>query len=185
MNVKRRFLVAAIAAAVIYTAIPARAFALPGQTIAQFTAWAAQRPALQHLQRSRNIVTGLPEFGLVTTSLSYLVHTDGRRIELENIGVGAGRGEPGTALFRRDGTGSGFAFFRSLYGPAVARDYRTARRVATLTAAQSGATKTFYRGKLYGYAVSGGFLTLETFASFERDLAQSRRCFAGTEGCRY
>jgi hypothetical protein len=184
MNVKRRFLGAAIAAAVTYTAFPARASALPGQTIAQFTAWAAQRPQLRQMQRISDVLSGFPAFRLVTLSLSFVVRTDGRRVVFENLGVGEGHDEPGTQLIRRDGTGYGYAYLRSLYGPVVAGDYRTARRVAAFTFPPHDATIAFYRGKLYGYSVSGAFVTLETFAALALDIEQNRRCLATLDNCR-
>jgi hypothetical protein len=180
---KSRTSIALLAAIAAYATIPERASAVPGQTIPQFTAWAAQRPALRFISRTRDVMSGLPAFHVVTTKISYFARTDGRRILLENVGVGAGRGEPGTALIRRDGTGEGFAFLRDLYGPAIANDYRTARRVASATYAQNGSTTTFYRGTMYGYSVSGGFVSLETFAELQRDIVRTRRCFANPHDC--
>jgi hypothetical protein len=166
---------------------PLSASALPGQSIEQFNAWSAQRPLLRGLQRTTDEMSGWPSFTLLTAdhgiAWRFSAHTDRRSIVSEMLAVSTTGGDPGSEPIRQRGNGYGMTFLRSLYGAAVAGDYRGAARVASFSDATTKAVTVYYRGLRYGYVTSGGSLSLETFAAFNADLAQMRRCSAHPERC--
>jgi hypothetical protein len=169
--------------------VPAAARALPGQTVVQFTTWAAQRPLLRGIQRGTDEMSGWPSFSLLTAdhgvAWSVTVHADGTAIRAESLGVSDAGGAPGSEPVRHDGAGYGFTFFRSLYGNGnvIANDFRTAHLAASFTDPASKGTTQFYRGALYGYQTSSGYVTVETLRAFAQDLAEMRRCTARPGDC--
>ena len=177
----------ALATLLVLAGIPLGASALPGQTLAAFAVWSAHQPLLRGLKRSTDEMSGWPSFSLLTADHGIAwrmdAHTDNRSIVSEGLGVSTAGGAPGTEPIRHDGAGYGFVFFRSLYGPAIANDYRDAPSVASFKDPSNGSVTTFYRGKRYGYSSANGFLTLETQLAFDRDLALMRRCTAKPQTC--
>ena len=167
--------------------MPVAAFALPGQTIAAFTAWSAHQPLLRGIKRTTDEMSGWPSFSLTTAdhgiAWSFDAHTDRRTIVSEGLGVSTAGGAPGTEPIRHDGAGYGFTFFRNLFGAAIANDYHSAPSVASFKDPTNGSVTTFYRGKRYGYSLANGYLTLETFLAFDRDIALMRKCTAKPDTC--
>ncbi len=168
-------------------ALPIHVSALPGQSIAQFNVWSAQRPLLRGLQRTTDEMSGWPSFTLITAdhgiAWRFIAHTNRRSVVSESLAVSAVGGEPGTEPIRQDGSGYGFTFLTSFYSAAVADDYRGAGRVATFTDSATKAVTVYSRGRRYGYVSAGGSLSIETFAEFSADLAQMRICTAHPERC--
>jgi hypothetical protein len=163
------------------------AFALPGQSLAQFRGWTASRVPLRGLNAATDEMSGLPAFDLLTSDHGIVWHfhaaTDGRTVRSEALGVGEGIAEPGTTPIRHDGVGYGFLFFRSLYGDAVASDFLTSQRVASVTDGRSRVSTSFYRGKRFGYEVAAGTITIASRSRVDADLALARKCNAAPDSC--
>jgi hypothetical protein len=175
-----------IAGLLAYAACVAPASALPGQTLQQFHAWASSRKLLAGIAQRKDEMSGDPAFGLETSdhgiSWTFYATTDGSRIRRESLSVGNPGKAPGSAAIHHDGTGYGYTFFASLYGQAVAHDFRTAKRVALIRDRSSGTVTEFYRGQRYGYSTNGGVI-VETLSAFATDLAQALRCAKSPEEC--
>jgi hypothetical protein len=182
--------VAAIVPALLVPAlagIPLCAAALPGQTLGAFATWRAHQPLLRGMTRSTDELSGRPAFNLLTAdhgiAWSVAVATDGTAIASETLGVSTAGGEPGSEPVRQSGSGYGFTFFRSLYGAAIADDFRSAKRSAQFTDPANKTVTTYLRGRRYGYTISGGYITLSTFAAYDAAVALMRRCTARPESC--
>ena len=167
--------------------IPMCASALPGQSIDGFKTWSAHQKLLRGIEQKTDEMSGWPRFELLTAdhgiSWNVTVQTDNINIRSEALGVSTAGGAPGSEPIRKDGSGYGFGFFRSLYGPAIAADYKAAKQVAFFKDPTNGTTATYYRGKLYGYDVTNGYLTLETMRAMTQDIAQMKRCAATPANC--
>ena len=174
-----------IAAACALMAVPVGA--KPGQTLAQFETWSAQRPLLRGVARTKDETSGWPAFDLSTADHGVAWHfhaaTNGAIVRSEELGIASGPGDPGTTPISHAGTGYGFTFFRSFYGSEIARDFLAAPRIAVVADPQSHVTTTFYRGNRFGYEVSGGFVTIATLRVMAQDLAQMRTCIAHPGTC--
>jgi hypothetical protein len=170
--------------AALSVALPARA--LPGQSLAAFKTWAAGNKLLAGLTLGKDELSGLPAFRLSTASHGiawrFDVRTDGRNVLAEVLAVGQVGKEPGTEPIRHDGRGYGFRFFSSLFGPAVAADFRASRAVASVKDPTNANVTTYYRGVRYGY-VSAGTVALETPSAFASDVALAKRCSKTPQDC--
>jgi hypothetical protein len=175
-----------VAGLLAYAACVAPASALPGQTLQQFHAWASSRKLLAGVAQRKDEMSGDPAFGLETSdhgiSWTFYATTDGSRIRRESLSVGNPGKAPGSAAIHHDGSGYGYTFFASLYGQAVAHDFRTAKRVASIRDRSNGTVTEFYRGQRYGYSTNGGVI-VETLSAFATDLAQAQRCAKSPEEC--
>jgi hypothetical protein len=166
--------------------LAAPASALPGQSILAFKAWAAHRKLLAGLVPQRDELSGKTAFALSASdhgiSWRFFATSDGTTIRRELLSVSGLGKAPGTEPIRQDGQGYGFTFLSSLYGKDVAADYRAARLVAAVKDPTNGRVTHYYRGRRYGYAETGP-LALETFATFDADLALARRCAKTPQDC--
>lgn len=174
------------AAVILVAACVSPAMAIPGQTLAQFGAWAKTRPLLAGLERHRDELSGSPAFSVDTSdhgiAWRFYATSDGTSIRREMLAVGNPGKPPGSAAILHDGSGYGYAFFASLYGPVVARDFLGARQVAAIVDPVSKAVSRFYRGARFGYSTSGS-VVVETHAAFDIDLAQAKKCARSPQDC--
>jgi hypothetical protein len=173
--------------AIAVASIPLAATAVPGQTLAQFTAWKAQQPLLRGMTRTTDEMSGRPDFSLLTAdhgiAWSMNVKTDGATVTSETLAVSTPGGEPGSEPIHPSGAGYGFSFFRSLYGAALADDLRNAKPAASFIDPTNKSTTTFVRGQRFGYTIASGYITVSTFAAFDAAVALMRRCAARPESC--
>jgi hypothetical protein len=172
-------------ACIAMEAVPARA--LPGQSIAVFKTWAAGKKLLAGLTPGRDELSARPSFTLLTSdhgiAWRFDARTDGTAIVHESLAVGDVGKAPGTAQIRHDGSGYGFAFLQSLYGRAVAADYKEAHLVATVVDPTNRLATRFFRGARYGYETTNGTLVLATQTALQRDIALARRCAKSPSSC--
>jgi hypothetical protein len=187
MRINVRRVLSGIAAAIVLAAFCGRpAAAIPGQTLPQFGAWAKTRPLLAGIERRSDELSGFPAFSVDTSdhgiAWRFYATSDGLAIRREMLAVGNPGKPPGSATILHNGSGYGYAFFASLYGLAVARDFLDAKQVDAIV---DPATKTvlgFYRGKRFGYS-TGGSIVVETHAAFDTDLAQAKKCARSPQDC--
>ncbi|HEY3676299.1 MAG TPA: hypothetical protein VGK84_09930 [Candidatus Tumulicola sp.] len=162
------------------------ATAIPGQPLSQFAAWAKTRPLLAGMDRRRDELSGFPAF-LVDTSdhgiaWRFYATSDGTTIRQETLAVGNPGKSVGSAAILHDGSGYGYAFFASLYGPIVAHDFLDAKQIAVIADPADKSVSRFYLGRHFGYSTSGG-IVVETRAAFDIDLAQAKKCSRSPKDC--
>ncbi len=180
-------LVGAVASAVMCLEPSAAVFAEPGQSLAQFSSWAARRDFLRGMGRAMDELSGQAAFDVLAADHGIVWHfharTNGRTIRAESLEIGQSPAQPGSMPIRHDGTGYGIVFFRALYGKSIAADYLAAARVASITDRDSHVRSVFYRGKRFGYEVAGGALTITTRAGAAADRALLQRCTLTPNAC--
>lgn len=163
------------------------AAALPGQTLAQFLTWSNGVHLLHGVARYTDELSGQPAFKLDTADHGidwhFVAYSLQGRIYEESLRVGQDAG--GALPVRHNGSGYGFTFFRSLYGPAVASDFRSSHLLGTVTDATSRppTPEAFYRGSRFGYEVIGDGILVVDLARLVPDLRQARTCAAHPERC--
>ena len=154
-------MVRSIVALVLAAMCAAPALAIPGQTTAQFLAWAKTVLPDKALQTGRDDMSALP-----------LYHADfhvgmGPKYEVvftaEPDGNGLVRHE--TIALQRAGTMETYDFRKHkslahqilawVYGANMAADFSDAKLVADYPLFQSPTHQAIYRGQLYGYRLSG------------------------------
>jgi len=162
------------------------AAAVPGQTLSQFVAWAKTRPLLAGIDRRRNELSGFPAFSVDTSdhgiSWRFYATSDGATIRRETLAVGDPGKAPGSAAILHEGSGYGYAFFASLYGPMVAHDFLGAKQIAAIVDPTNKTVTRFYTGKRFGYSTSGS-IVVETHAAFDIDMAQAQKCARSPQDC--
>jgi hypothetical protein len=176
---------AALALALALACI-APAAAIPGQTLAQFSAWAKTRTLLAGIERHRDELSGFPAFSVDTSdhgiAWRFYATSDGSTIRREMLAVGNPGKPTGSAAILHDGTGYGYQFFASLYGPAVAHDFLSAKQVAAIVDPSNKTVSRFFLGKRFGYSTSGS-IVVESHAAFDIDLAQAKKCAKAPQNC--
>ena len=177
---------ACVAVAFVVAAQSAAA-ALPGQSIAAFKAWAAQKKVLAGIVSVRDELSGQPSFNVLTgdhgITWRFAAQIDGKSVVREYLAVSAVGKEPGTAPIAHDGAGYGFTFFSALYGPAVAADFKAAKLVATVVDPTNRTASRYYRGARFGFTITRGTLAVATHAVFARDVALAQRCAKSPHSC--
>jgi hypothetical protein len=171
-------------ALVTFCAVPAAA--IPSQSLSQFDAWAKTRPLLAGIARRRDELSGFPAFSVDTSdhgiAWRFDATSDGVTIRREMLAVGSVGKPPGSAAILHDGSGYGYVFFASLYGPAVAHDFLAAKQTAAIVDPANKTVSRFFLGKRFGYSTSGG-IVVETHAAFQIDLAQAKKCARAPQDC--
>jgi hypothetical protein len=164
----------------------APAAAIPGQTLAQFGAWAKTQTLLAGIERRRDELSGFPAFSLDTSdhgiAWRFYAASDGTTIRREMLAIGNPGKPPGSAAILHDGSGYGYQFFASLYGPAVAHDFLSAKQVASIVDPTNKTISRFFLGKRFGFSTGGG-IVVETHAAFKIDLAQAKKCAKAPQDC--
>jgi hypothetical protein len=175
-----------VACVLAFAACVCRAQALPGQTFHEFRAWASQKVLLAGIAQHPDEMTGEPAFSVDTSDHGiawiFYASTDGTHVRRESLAVGNPGKAVGSATIRHDGTGYGFAFFASLYGQAIAHDFRASKQVAEIRDPADGVVMRYYLGSRYGYIARGG-IVVETPKAFQVDLTQARRCARSPQDC--
>jgi hypothetical protein len=164
----------------------APASAIPGQTLSQFQAWAKTRTLLAGIERKRDELSGFPAFSVDTSdhgiAWRFYATSDGGTIRREMLAVGNPGKPPGSAAVSHDGNGYGYAFFASLYGPEIARDFEAAKQVASIVDPTNKTVGRFFVGKRFGY-ITNGSVVVEMHAAFQIDLAQAKKCARTPRNC--
>lgn len=154
--VDRRTRSIAIAAALAAALLPAAARAIPGTTIAQFTAWAKANPALHGLSKQlTNQMTAQPYFTATfhagSVAGTFLANAgDNNVISDESVAVDT-QNESYDILKHPD---VAFAMVATVYGSGVANDFKSAPKVGVWKLYGQTHATALYRGKLYGYEAS-------------------------------
>jgi hypothetical protein len=180
-----RIAVVALATAAL-AAVPASpARAVPAQSVAAFTAWSQSKPVLRGLKKSIDEMSARPAYNLTMSdhgiAWTFDAIVSAGTIAREALTVGSDGTATGDAI-RHDGSGYGYTFWKSLYGSAVAADFRSSHAVFATRDSVNHTATTYYRGARFGYVSAGG-LTIETPTEFAEDLAQARTCAAHPDRC--
>jgi hypothetical protein len=158
-NVRRRR--GAIVALILLCVSPAVASAMPGQTNAQFSAWAKANPALHGLTKKMGEMSGMPYYSATFAAGSakgtFMANVDGNsKVSDESVAFDAPAGvydilkHPETAKL----------MLTAVYGAGIATDLTTASKEGTWTMHDDTQATTLYRGKLFGYELAHTFVKL-------------------------
>jgi hypothetical protein len=160
---------------------PARpARALPGQTSAQFRAWAGKIVEFRNIEHGTDELSGWPDYHILSAdhgvAWDFRALEDGRgAIREERFSMTVGPGDIGNTPVRHDGTGYGYTFFSTVMGSAVASDFRHAKLVAPFP--KKPGDPRYYRGAKYGWIDYGGkMLALDTPKWFDTAIATAEHC---------
>lgn len=151
---------AAAGLAIILLRAPASA--LPGQTIAQFQAWAKANPALHGLSKQQmNQMTAQPYFTATfqagSTPGNFLANFgDDNKVTDESVAVNTSS-DTYDILKHLD---TAAALVGAVYGSNVGNDFKTATQVGRWTLYGQSQATVLYRGKLYGYEAAYHFVQL-------------------------
>jgi hypothetical protein len=181
------FLRAVVAVALAIAAATAKSPALPGQSIVQFKTWAGAKKLLAGIVPVKDELSGATAFRVQTTdhgiTWRFYASGNGTTIERESVSVSQIGKEPGSDPIRHDGEGYGFQFFKALYGSDIAADFRSAHSIAAVKDLANGQITQYFAGRHFGYALTGGSVTVETLAALQKDRALAKRCAASPQSC--
>jgi hypothetical protein len=146
--------------ALLLALIPALATAMPGQSVAQFTAWANASPALHGLTKKTGDMSGLPyyvaTFHAGATAGNFLANFDeSGKVQDESVAVDTG--QKYDILKHLD---EASAMLTTVYGAAAAADFKAAAKVGSWTLYQQPQATALYRGKLWGYELAFGWVKM-------------------------
>jgi len=157
-----RFASIVSAAALAIVLVQRPALSLPGQTIAQFQAWAKVNPALHGLSKQQmNQMTAQPYFTATfhagSTPGNFLANVgDDNKVSDESVAVDTSS-ETYDILKHLD---TAMALVGAVYGANVANDFKTATQVGRWTLYGQSQATVLDRGQLYGYEASYHFVQL-------------------------
>jgi hypothetical protein len=139
---------------------PALAIAMPGQTVAQFTAWANGNSALHGLAKKTGEMSGLPyytaSFHAGSTAGTFLANV-GEHDAIIDESVAVTTTQAYDILKHRD---TASTMLTAVYGPGVSDDFAAAAKVGSWTLKDQTQQTALYRGKLYGYEVAFAWVKL-------------------------
>lgn len=171
-----------LCAALALLLVPATAAALPGQSTAQFQAWANGNAALTGLKKSKDEMSGLPLFQAHFTAGSingnFLATLgDGGNVTSESLGYD-GAPDNYDILKHAD---VAVSMIQTVYGRSVAADMKGAVQVGRWTEKDETSPTALYRGSLYGYELAHAFVKLIPTSSVGKEAAMLKTC--ATQAC--
>ena len=162
VNTTLRFtsILAVAALAIVFVRAPA--LSLPGQSIAQFQAWAKANPALHGLSKQQmNEMTAQPYFSATfhagSTPGNFLANFgDDNKATDESVAVDT----PSDTYDILKHPDTAIALVNAVYGSSVANDFKTATKVGQWALYGQSHLTALYRGKFYGYEAAYHFVQL-------------------------
>jgi hypothetical protein len=164
-------------AALLLAATPTLAGATPGQSVAQFQAWAKANPALHSLSKKTDEMSGAPYFSATfhagSTAGNFMASIDdGGNVASESVAVD---GTPGNydILKHLDLANQ---LLQTVYGGNVGGDFAQAKVVGRWTEFGENGPTVLYRGSLYGYEAAHSFVKLIQLAAIAAEAKQLQLC---------
>jgi hypothetical protein len=175
-----RFSSIPIAALTLTLCSPQAAAASPGQTVAQFQSWAKANPALHALSKQQvNQDTGQPFYtatfqaGLTPGTFLANIGSDGKVTD-ESVEVDT-TVEAYDILKHLD---TAAAMVEAVYGPDVAKDFKTATRVGQWALKGRTHATALSRGTIYGYETTYHFVQLIPASRIDAEAKRLVSCAA-------
>lgn len=166
-----------LVAAMLLALMPAFALATPGQSVAQFTAWAKANPALRHLAKKKSEMSGLPyytaAFQAGKIAGTFLANVDeGGKISDESVAV-SNAPESYDILKHREVAA---VMVATVYGSSVSGDFSVALKLGSWRLKAQTQQTELYRGKLFGYEVAYQFVQLLPLAQVAGEAKRLQSC---------
>lgn len=165
-----------VACCVCVAGAPVAAFALPGQSLTQFTAWAHANPALHGLTKKISEMSALPYFAATFRAGShdgnFLANVgEGNTIENESVAVS---GPQQYDILLHPDVAS--ALLAVVYGPSIAADFRAATKVGSWKLHEQTQATSLFRGTHYGYEAAYSFVELVRLTDVDGEAKRLATC---------
>lgn len=176
-----RRIVAPLAALVFVLGSSAAAPALPGQQLPAWLAWANANPALQHLGKTRNELSGGAVYYKVITASGLTFYfsaepgTAGASPTLISRESSAVQNVPPSYELRRH-RATAAAMARVVYGPTIAADVLAAEPAGDFAIYDNPWRMTFAKGKRYAYELSGSALVVFPLSGLAEAIKNAKYC---------